>query len=68
MLQNAFQLPIELSNLSDDEFWEHVEQLDAMAERAELGLSAFSLTIASEQKKLKIPYIRFARNFPDIQS
>ena len=63
-MQTFFQLPLELMQLSDDEFWDRIDQLDSLAEHNELHEGGFSVTVSSGDKQVTIPFIRFKRTLP----
>ena len=63
-MQTFFQLPLELMQLSDDEFWDRIDQLDSLAEHNELNEGGFAITVNSGEKQVTIPFIRFKRTLP----
>ncbi len=67
-MYKVFQLPLELRQLSDDEFWQKVNQVDELSEEFEGTSSGFAISIASGDKDLDIPFIRFKKTFPSKES
>ncbi|MEP7166899.1 MAG: hypothetical protein ABI758_02895 [Candidatus Woesebacteria bacterium] len=63
-MQTFFQLPLELIQLTDDEFWDRIDQLDSLAEHNELNEGGFAITLNSGDKQVNIPFIRFKKTVP----
>lgn len=67
-MQTLFQLPTELVALSDDEFWQRVEQIDELSAQLETNTGAFAITMSTGDKQTTIPFIRFKPTFPSSKS
>lgn len=67
-MYKVFQLPLELRQLTDDEFWQRVNQLDELSEQFEDTSGGFAVSISTGEKDLDIPYIRFKKTFPNRSS
>ncbi len=67
-MQSYFQLPLELLNLPDKEFWENVSNLDEMGEHIAVSDGGFAISYSDGNTQVKIPFIRFKKNIPSSQS
>lgn len=63
-MHKVFQMPLELRQLTDEEFWQKVNQIDELCEEFEHTSWGFSLAINSSETEMDIPFIRFKKTFP----
>lgn len=64
MSMTSFKLPLELQHLSDEEFWESLDQMDSLSEEIDAMSGGLALTVYMEHKEVNIPFIRFKKNLP----
>lgn len=67
-MQTFFQLPLELMQLSDDEFWSNINQLDELTDQIDVSAGGFAVTLSNGDKQVKIPFIRFKKTLPSDES
>lgn len=63
-MHTFFQLPLELMQLPDSEFWAQVDQLDELSEQISVNDGGFAVTLHSGDKQEMIPFIRFKKTVP----
>lgn len=52
--------------MSDDEFWQHMRQLDEISLSSAAEMGGFSVKIQTGKGKvINVPYVRFARTMPE---
>ncbi len=68
MTNTSFKLPLELKHLSDEEFWDRLDEMDALSEDIDQHFGGLALTMYMEHKEVNIPFVRFKKNLPSIAS
>ncbi len=62
-MHKVFQMPLELRQLPDEEFWQKINQIDELSEQFDQTANGFAISISTGEKELDIPFIRFKRTF-----
>lgn len=64
MQHTSFKLPLELKHLTDEEFWDRLDEMDALSEDIDQRFGGLALTMYTEHKEVNIPFVRFKKNLP----